>query len=155
MAPPRALAWIRPWMVAVVLTLIAAGGATAVFFSGEAQHRRDREDVRSWEARALPMAVHARLTEQHVAESGTDVASTRASLLADRSALVAAAVDEIVRPAARAYIDAIDKTLAALDAYGTSGFREALRAADNAFAQAEATERDLSCRAGLCPRAGP
>src|SRR2546430_17437256 len=56
MPPPKPLAWIKPWMVLAALTVVAAGGATAVYFAGEGQHRRDRADIFAWEARALPAA---------------------------------------------------------------------------------------------------
>src|SRR5437667_7834493 len=56
MATPKPIAWIKPWMVLAALTVVAAGGATAVYFAGEAQHRHDRADIVAWEARALPAA---------------------------------------------------------------------------------------------------
>src|SRR6266700_7770364 len=122
MSSPRWLAWIKPWMVAVVLTLVAAGGATGVYFSGQAQHRRDRAEILAWERNVLPAGVEAQQIQRSLEHTGVDRAAARTSLARDRSVLLAGPVAEVVRPAVASYVTAIDKALVALDAAGTSGF---------------------------------
>ncbi len=135
----------------MTLTVVAAAGATAVYFAGEAQHRRDRSDIVRWESRALPAARDAERVQRSVRASmrAADVASARATLQRDLAAIVAAAVPEIVRPAAAAYVDAIKETQTSLEAVGTPKFEKAQRRATAAFAAAEGAVRSLLCRANL------
>jgi hypothetical protein len=151
MATPRLLAWIKPWMVVASLTVIAAGGATAVYFAGEAQHRRDRADIIAWEARALPAAKDAAAVRDRL--RGTmppiEIKAARRALARDMSTLIAPPLAGVVRAAAAAYAEAIRRTQAALDAVGTASFADAWRLAGTAFARATTAEQDLACRARL------
>ena len=154
---PRALAWVKPWMVVASLTVIAAGGATAVYFAGEAQHRRDRVDIIAWEARALPAARDASAVRDRLRDTmpPAEIVAARGELERDLHALIAASLAEVVRPAAAAYVDAIRRTVAALEAVGTSSFAEAWRRAGAGFTAAATAEQDLVCRARLPACARP
>jgi hypothetical protein len=151
MATPRMLAWIKPWMVVVSLTAIAAGGATAVYFAGEAQHRRDRADIIAWQARALPAAIDASMVRVRLSSTMSlpSIIAARSELQRDLDSLTAPPIPEIVRPTLSAYEEAIRRTEAALEAAGTPSFAEALRRAGAAFALAKTTEHALVCRARL------
>lgn len=151
MPVPGSLAWIKPWMVVLALTVVAASGATAVYFAGEAQHRRDRADIVRWEARALSAAEDAAAVRDSLTSSmpAASLASARAALQRDAAAIVEQPIPEIVRPTAAAYQTAISKTLATLDVVGSAQFQAAWRAAGIAFKQAARTEQDLVCKARL------
>jgi hypothetical protein len=151
MATPRVLAWIKPWMVVASLTAIAAGGATAVYFAGEAQHRRDRADIIAWEARALPAAQEAAAVPGRLRASmpRAEIVAARTVLERDLNALIESPLPGVVRAAAAAYAEAIRRTEAALDAVGTPSFDEARRRASAAFMTAATSEQDLVCRARL------
>jgi len=144
-------------MVVVSLSLVAAAGATAVYFAGEAQHRRDRADIIAWEARALPAARQASAVRNRLrgTMSPTEIAAARAELERDLTAVIAAPLPEVVRPAASGYAAAIQKTEAAIEAVGTSSFAEAWRKAGAAFAAAATSEQNLVCRARLPSCARP
>jgi hypothetical protein len=151
MATPKQLAWIKPWMVVATLTAIAAGGATAVYFAGEAQHRRDRADIIAWEARALPAARDASKLRDRLRATMplAQIIAARAALGRDLNTLTAAPLPEVVRPAAAAYTEAIRRTETTLEAVGTPSFGEAWRRAGAAFTAAATAEQDLVCRARL------
>jgi hypothetical protein len=151
MPAPKAFAWIKPWMVVAALTTVAAGGATAVYYAGESQHRRDRADIVRWEARALPAATEAATVRASLTTSmpAAAIANARSTLQRDLAAIVSPPLPEIVRPAAAAYESAISKTLAALNAIGSPGFSLASQGASAAFEQAARTEQTLVCRARL------
>jgi hypothetical protein len=138
-------------MVVASLTAIAAGGATAVYFAGEAQHRRDRADIVAWEARALPAAKDAAAVRARL--RGTmplaEIVAARGVLERDLSTVIASPLAGVVRAAAAAYAEAIRRTEATLEAVGTSAFEEAWRRAGSAFAAAVTSEQDLVCRARL------
>jgi len=138
-------------MVVLTLTIVAAGGATAVYFTAEAQHRRDRADIVRWEGRAVPAARDAASVRSTLrgTMSPDQVSATRARLQRDLDAIVSPPLPEIVRPAAAAYQAAISETAAALDFLGTSKFDEALNRAALAFDEAARTEQVLVCRAEL------
>jgi hypothetical protein len=157
MPPPRVLAWIKPWMVVASLTAIAAGGATAVYFAAEAQHRRDRADITAWEARALPAAIGASMVRVRLGStmSPPSIIAARSELQRDLDALTRPPIPGIVRPTLLAYEEAIRRTEAALEAVGTPSFAETWRRAGEAFAVAITTEHTLVCRARLPACAGP
>jgi hypothetical protein len=157
MAVSRLFAWIKPWMVVVSLSLIAVVGATAVYFAGEAQHRRDRADIIAWEARAHPAARDALAVRNRLRRTmaSTEIVGERAELERDLKLLIAAPLPEVVRPAASAYAEAIRKTEAALEAVGTPSFARVWRRAGVAFAAAATSEQNLVCRARLPACARP
>jgi hypothetical protein len=157
MAPSRVFAWIKPWMVVASLTVIAAGGATAVYFAGEAQHRRDRADIVAWEARALPAAIDAAGLRGRLSSTMSlpSIVSARSRLGRDLKTLTGRPIPEIVRPTVAAYVEAIRRTEAALEAVGTPSFAEAWRRAGAAFEAAMTTEHALVCKARLPACAGP
>jgi hypothetical protein len=151
MTTPRVLAWIKPWMVVASLTAIAAGGATAVYFAGEAQHRLDRADIVAWEARALPAVRDAATVRGRLRTtmSSSEIIAARGVLDRDLNILVASPLPGVVRAAAAAYAEAIRRMEAALEAVGTPSFQEAWRRAEAAFSSAATSEQDLVCRARL------
>jgi hypothetical protein len=151
MTVSRVFGWVKPWMVVASLTVIAAGGATAVYFAGEAQHRRDRVDIIAWEKRALPAARDASAVRDRLRATMplAQIIAARAALGRDLNALTAAPLPEVVRPAAAAYAEAIRRTEATLEAVGTPLFAEAWRRAGVAFTAAATSEQDLVCRARL------
>ena len=138
-------------MVVGFLTVVALGGATGVYFAGEAQHRRDRADIVRWEARALPAARDAETRQEALRPTmpAAQVGEIRTALQRDIDAIVAAPLPEIVRPAAAAYVEAIRKTAASLEAVGSASFERAQAQARSAFAAAAAAEQTLVCRARL------
>jgi hypothetical protein len=144
-------------MVVASLTVIAAGGATAVYFGGEAQHRRDRADITAWELRALPAAKDAAAVRDRLRATMplTEIIAARRMLQRDLNTLIAPPLAGVVRPAAAAYAEAIKRTEAALEAVGSSSFAEAWRRAGTAFAAAAASEQNLVCRARLPACARP
>ena len=148
---PRALAWIKPWMVVVALTILAAGGATTVYFVGEAQHRRDRADILRWEARALPAAEDASALQQSLRASMqvAQIVQLRSRLQRDLDAITRAPLPDIVKAAAAAYVDAIRKTEGSLEAIGTAAFQVVQNRAKAAFVAAAAAVQTLVCRARL------
>ena len=150
-------AWIKPWMVVVTLTLVAAGGATTVFFVGEAQHRRDRADILRWEARALPAAQDAAVLQQSLRRSipVDEIVQLRSRLQRDLDAITRAPLPDIVKPAAAAYVDAIRKTEGSLEAIGTGAFEVVQNRAKTAFTAAAAAVQTLVCRARLSACASP
>jgi len=151
MTVSRMFGWVKPWMVVASLTVIAAGGATAVYFAGEAQHRRDRADIIAWEARALSAARDASAVRDRLRATmpPAQIFAARAALGSDLTALTAPPLAEVVRPAAAAYAEAIRRTQAALEAVGTPSFAKAWRRAGVAFTIAATSEQDLVCRARL------
>jgi len=138
-------------MVVASLTVIAAGGATAVYFAGEAQHRRDRKDIIAWEARALPAVADASAIRNRLRATmpPPEIIAARGVLERDVNTVIGSPLPGVVRPAAAAYAEAIRMTEAALEAVGTSSFAEAWRRAGTAFAAAATFEQDLVCRARL------
>ena len=151
----KALAWIKPWMVVVTLVAVAAIGATAVYFVGEAQHRRDRADILRWEARALSAAEDASALQQSLraAMPVVEIVQLRSRLRRDLDAITRAPLPDIVKPAAAAYVDAIRKTESSLEAIGTSAFPIVQNRARAAFAAGARAVQALVCRARLpaCP----
>jgi hypothetical protein len=137
-------------MIAVTLTAVAAAGATAVYYAGEAQHRRDRADISRWEARALPAAQDAAAIQRTLRASltGPEIARLRARLRADAASITASPLPDVVKPAAAAYLDAIRKTEASLGAAGIA-FQGAQNIARAAFVAADAAVQTLVCRARL------
>jgi len=154
---PRAFAWIKPWMVVVTLVVVAAVGATAVYFVGEAQHRRDRADILRWEARALPAAEDASALQQSLLASMpvAEIVQLRSRLQRDLDAISRSPLPDIVKPAAAAYVDAIRKTEGSLEAIGTSAFPVVQNRAKAAFAAGAAAVQTLVCRARLPACASP
>ena len=138
-------------MVVVFLTVVAVGGATGVYFAGEAQHRRDRADIVRWEARALPAARDAEARQRMLrgAMPAREIAETSVALQRDIDAIAAPPLPEIVRPAAAAYVEAIMKTAVSLQVVGSASFGRAQSQARAAFAAAAAAEQTLVCRARL------
>jgi hypothetical protein len=157
MATPRLLPWIKPWMVVASLTAIAAGGATAVYFAGEAQHRRDRKDIVAWEARALPAARDAASVRDRLRATMPlpEIIGARRLLERDLNTLIAPPLAGVIRPVAAAYAEAIRRTEATLEAVGSSSFASAWRRAGTAFAAAATSEQNLVCRARLPACARP
>jgi hypothetical protein len=151
MSTPRVLAWIKPWMVVASLTVIAAGGATAVYFAGEMQHRRDRADIIAWEARALPAAKDAAAVPDRLRATMPlpDILAARRNLERDLSTVIASPLPGVVQEVAAAYAEAIRRTEAALDGVGMPSFAQAQRRAAAAFMAAATAEQDLVCRAHL------
>jgi hypothetical protein len=144
-------------MIVASLTVIAAGGATAVYFAGEAQHRRDRRDIVVWESRALPAATDAAAVRERLRATMSlpEIIAARGVLQRDLNTLIAPPLPGVVQSAAAAYAEAIRGTEAALEAVGTSSFAEAWRRAGAAFAAAATFEQDLVCRARLPACARP
>jgi len=138
-------------MVAVTLVAVAAIGATSVYFAGEAQHRRDRADILRWEARALPAASDASALQQSLRASMpvAEIVPLRSRLQRDLDAITGAPLPDIVKPAAAAYLDALKKTEASLEAIGTSNFQSVQNRAKAAFAAAVVAVQALVCRARL------
>ena len=148
---PRLLARIKPWMVVVSLTVVAAVGATAVYFAGEAQHRRDRSDIIRWEARALPAGRDASALQQSLRASMpvTKIVQLRSRLTRDLEAITRAPLPDIVKPPAAAFVDAIRGTEASLEAIGSPSFQAAQTRAAAAFRAATAAVEVVECRARL------
>jgi len=144
-------------MVVATLTAVAAAGATTVYFVGEAQHRRDRADITAWEARALSAAREASSVRDSLRAMMplSAIVAARSTLTRDLNTITAAPLPGIVRPTVAAYVDAIRRTNAALDAVGSSSFAEAWRRAGAAFAAASTTEQNLVCKARLPACGGP
>jgi hypothetical protein len=138
-------------MVVAFLTIVAAAGATSVYFVGESQHRRDRTDILRWEARALPAAADAISIEDglHADMSVAEVVSARTALQRDLTTITRRPLPEIVRPAVAAYIEAFRRAEAALAAVGTTSFLAAKGRATAAFDTAAAAVQTLVCRARL------
>lgn len=147
----RVLAWIKPWMVVASLIVAAAVGATAVYYAGEAQHRRDRSDILRWETRALPAATDASQLQQSLRASMqvAEIVPLRTRLQHDLDAITGTPLPEIVRPPAAAYAEAIRRTEASLEAIGTPSFGAAQVRAKAAFATAATAVQTLECRARL------
>ncbi|HEV2685767.1 MAG TPA: hypothetical protein VGW79_03925 [Actinomycetota bacterium] len=151
MTTPVALAWIKPWMVVLTLTLVAAAGATAVYYTGESQHRRDRADIVRWERDALPAALDAERIEQSL-RGEVRKGEPRLLLVAlqhDQHTVATPPIPEIMRPAAAAYLDAVEKTQDSLQAYGTPSFERLQALAEAGFAAAKAALQTVLCRARL------
>jgi len=148
---PRPLAWIKPWMVVASLTVVAAVGATAVYFAGEAQHRRDRSDIVRWEARALPAGRDASALQQSLRASmpAATIGQLRSRLQRDLDAITRPPLPDIVKPPAAAFVDAIRRTQASLQAVGSPSFQAAQARAAAAFRTALAAVRTVECRARL------
>ena len=142
---------IKPWMVAATLTLVAASGATAVYYGAQAQHRRDRNDILRWEARALPAAhdAEARVQALRATLRSADIARVRAALGNDLEAITRAPLPEIVRPPAAAYVEALKRSEAVLEAIGTASFEAALTRAKAAFVAARSAVQTLDCKGRL------
>lgn len=138
-------------MVVGLLTLVAAGGATAVYFAAQAQHRRDRADILRWEARALPAARDAEMLQRSLRSSMpvAEIVRLRTALQHDLDAIIGAPLPEIVRPPAAAYQEALRRTEASLEAIGTASFAAAQARANEAFNAASAAVQTLVCRARL------
>jgi hypothetical protein len=144
-------------MVVGTLVVVAAIGATAVYFAGEAQHRRDRADILRWEARALPAAEDASALQQSLRASMpvAEIVRLRSRLQRDLDAITRAPLPDIEKPPAAAYVDAIRRTEASLEAIGTSAFQPVQDRAKAAFVAAAAAVRTLVCRARLPACASP
>ena len=138
-------------MVVATLTLVAAGGATTVYFVGEAQHRRDRADILRWEGRALPATKDASAVQQSLRASMhvTEIVRLRSRLQRDLDAITRAPLPDIVKPAAAAYVDAIRKTEGSLEAIGTPAFQVVQGRAQAAFVAAGDAVQTILCRARL------
>ena len=151
MTTPRAFAWIKPWMVVAFLTVVAAAGATGVCYAGEAQHRRDRADIIRWEARALPAARDASSLQRSLRAKMpvAEIVRLRTRLQDDVAAITASPLPDIVKPPAAAYVEAIRRTEASLEAIGTPSFPGAQARAAAAFRDAAAAVQTVVCRAPL------
>ena len=151
MTTPRVFAWIKPWMVVATLTVVAAAGATGVYYAGEAQHRRDRTDILRWEARALPAARDASDLQRSLQATTpqAQIGRLRTRLRDDLAAITGSPLPDIVKPPTAAYVEAIRRTEASLDAVGSPSFQAAQTRAAAAFHDAAAAVQTVVCRAHL------
>ena len=156
-------------MIVVTLAIVAAGGATAVFFVADAQHDRDRADITAWLGSRFPVAQDALkvvgaqelLLAHPLVEVRTTVSIALVDLLKDQTALLRRPIPEILEPVTARYGSAIVSAIAALDAANAviddgilgSGERERYaklwRKAMSDFGAADAARRDLLCRARM------
>ena len=166
--------WIKPWMVAVALALVAAIGATAVFFAARAQHDRDSRDIRAWLSERLPAAQYA----AHIVESRRSFLESSprrirvlVPILLDgldqaEMVLLEKPIAEIVQPLTSRYITALARASGAfnaardavmdgrLDAGEIARYARLWTLASDAFEAADEAEHDLVCRARL-PECAP
>jgi hypothetical protein len=165
--------WIKPWMVALTLTVVTAGGATAVFFVAHAQHESDRKDITRWLDTRYPTARHAvrllvaqdLLLEDSARRVRRIASASLASIKGDRMTLLEGPLPEILQPVTARYVDAITLAVEAFDAARAAAidgklepiesrdYRTLWIRASKSFDVADDAVRELLCRARLpsCP----
>jgi len=161
--------WIKPWIVVVTLALVAAAGATTVYFVARAQHDRDQRDIRAWLRDRYPAARRASelvtaqrsLLDRSPDKVATVVKISLRRLNGDAAVLFMRPLPQIMSPVTVKYLAAIADTQDALtgahlaSADGTidqtekARFTALLNRAESAFKAADDAKRDLVCRARL------